>query len=173
MPAVIPQGDELYREEMNLPLIRWLMTFMLVIGLAFSLLLFGGVESNEPPKLVSVTLSVVFLTVAWLVSNFLKFVIIVTPEFVNLQSGRFRTSIVIADIQECRVNSRSSLVYGGWGLRITRFRDGWVKAYSFGRKRIDLVMKRGGFRHIVFSTENPEQLREIIHERQADAPRYV
>lgn len=173
MPVVIPLGDELYREEMNLPLMRWLMTFMLVIGLAFSLLLFGGSESNEPPKLVAVILSTVFLAVAWLVSNFLKFTVIVTPEYINLQSGRFRTSIRIADIQECRVNTQPALVFGGWGLRITRFRDGWVKAYSFGRKRIDLIMKHGGFRHIVFSTENPEQLREIIQERQADVTGYV
>jgi hypothetical protein len=173
MPAVIPLGDELYREEINLPLMRWLMTFMLVIGLAFSLVLFGGSESNEPPKVVSVILSAVFLSVAWLMSNFLKFTVIVTPELINLQSGRFHTAIRIADVQDCLINNRPPLVFGGWGLRVTRFRDGWVKAYSFGRKGIDLVMKNGPYRHIIFSTENPEQLREIIEGRQSNVPGYV
>ena len=173
MPAVIPLGDEVYREEINLPLMRWLMSFFMVFGLVFMLLVFTDEAVSGPPKLVSVILSVVFLGVGWLVSNFLKFTVTVTPSTVNLSSGRFRTSIDITDIQESRHSNSRFLLLGGWGLRIAPFRDGWVKAYIFGRSKLDLVMKRGAFRHIIFSTENPRRLAEIIREMQVYGPRYV
>jgi hypothetical protein len=137
------------------------------------LLVFSDDAVTEPPKLVSVILSVVFLGGAWLVSNFLKFTVTVTPEAVNLSSGRFRTSIDIADIHECRYNRSRFILFGGWGLRIARLRDGWVKAYIFGRSKLDLAMKHGAYRHIVFSTENPQRLAEIIREIQVNGPGYV
>ncbi len=179
MPVVPLQGNELYREEIQITLMKFLVGFEVLIGIFFLVIAFfplfsGTVLSNAPPMFFRLLMALVFLGSGWLIANFITYRITIEPDAINLSFGRFKTVIGYGDIERYERDAKSGLAYGGWGYRIAVTKDGWAKAYTLGGKhKIDLKLKTGRYRHIIFSTNQPDTVMEIIRERLKNASGHV
>jgi len=179
MPATPPQGEEIYREEIPVTPMKFLVGFEVLIGIFFLVIAFiplfsGALVSNAPSVFFRLLLSVVFLGSGWFIANFVTYHVTIEPELLNLVFGRFKTAVRYEDIESFERDHKSGLAYGGWGYRITLTKDGWAKAYTLvGKHKIDLKLKTGRYRHIIFSTDNPETVMEILRERLKNAPGHV
>jgi hypothetical protein len=179
VPAVPPRGEELYREEISITPMKFLAAFevllgILFLGMALVQVFSGPVVSDPPPAFVWFLMAAVFLGTAWFITSFITYSLTVETGAVNLSFGRFKTTVRYEDIESSEQDKRSGLAYGGWGYRVNLTKDGWVKAYTLvGKHRIDLKLKTGRYRHIVFSTDQPETVMEILRGRLKNAPGHV
>ena len=179
MPVVPPRGEEIYREEISVTPVKTLVVFETVFGIFFLLSAFvplfsGALVSDAPSVFFRLLLAVVFFSTGWFVYNFNTYRITVGPEGLILAFGRLRTVVLFEDMDSYSQDTNSSLLYGGWGYRITMTKDGWGKSYTLFRKnRIDLKLKTGRYRHIIFSTDNPDAVTQILRERLKNAPGHV
>lgn len=179
MPFAPPLGEELYREEIPVTPMKFLVGFEVLfgvffVGMALVQATSGPVVSNAPPKFFWLLMAAVFFATAWLISSFMNYRLTIEPTTLTLSFGRFKTAIRYEDIEAFEQDARSGLVYGGWGMRTSWTRGGWVKAYTIlGKSRIDLKLKSGRVRHIIFSTAEPDTVMEILRERLKNATGYV
>lgn len=179
MPVVPPRGEELYREEISITPMKFLAAFELFLGIFFLGMalvqaISGPVVSNAPPTFLWLFMAAVFLGTGWFVASFMTYRMTIEPAALNLAFGRFKTIVRYEDIEGFERDLKSGLAYGGWGYRVSYTRDGWVKAYTLvGKPRIDLKLKTGRYRHIVFSTDNADEVMEILRERLKNAPGHV
>jgi hypothetical protein len=119
-------------------------------------------------------MAAVFLGSGWLIANFITYSLTIEPIAIDLVFGRFKTAVRHEDIESFERDLKSGLAYGGWGYRVTLTKDGWAKAYTLvGKHKIDLELKTGRYRHIIFSTDQPDTVMEILHERLKNAPGHV
>ena len=179
MPVATPRGDELYREEISITPMKFLVGFEVLtgvffLGMALIQVFDQAVVANAPPAFFWLLMAAVFLGTGWLIANFVTYRLTVEPTALNLAFGRFKTAIRYEDIQSFERDLKSGLAYGGWGYRLAFTKDGWVKAYTIvGKHKIDLKLKTGRYRHIIFSTDNPDTVMEILRERLKNAPGHV
>jgi hypothetical protein len=179
MPVVPPRGEELYREEIPVTPMKILVGFEISLGVFFMIMalvqiISSPIVSNAPPTFFWGLMAAVFFSTTWLISSFVSYRLTIEPTSLNLSFGRFKTDVLYENIETFEQDTRSGLVYGGWGMRTSWTRDGWVKAYTIlGKSRIGLRLKSGRVRHIIFSTENPDTVMEILRGRLKNAPGHV
>jgi hypothetical protein len=179
MSIAQPQGEELYREEIPVTPIKILVVFEVLIGfiflgLGFIQIFSSLLASDGLPAFFWFFMAAVFFASGWVVSNFSAYHITMVPDALILAFGRLSTVISFENINAYSPETGSSLLYGGWGFRIALTKDGWVKAYTLFRKpKIDLTLKTGRYRHIIFSTDQPDNVMEILRERLKNAAGHV
>ena len=179
MPVMPPQGNELYREEIQITPMKFLVGFevlsgLFFLGMALIQLFSGPIVSNAPPTFFWLLMAAVFLGTGWLIASFINYRLTIEPDAINLSFGRFKTVIGYGDIESYERDTKSGLAYGGWGYRMSLTKDGWVKAYILaGKHKIDLKLKTGRYRHIIFSTDQPDTVMEILRERLKNAAGHV
>ena len=102
------------------------------------------------------------LTVTILFINFKKLSIAVTSSAITLRYGMFKSVVAWENVGKCTNVSDQSKSSGGIGLDFTR-RDGtWVRAYNLMKNpQIELALKTGKSKILIFSTENPDRIIEI------------
>ena len=67
------------------------------------------------------------------------------------------------DITAVYTDEKSSLKYGGWGVRIRKYKEGWVLAYTtIGYKRVVLELKEHKYKRFIFSTAHPAEVESTI-----------
>ena len=98
-----------------------------------------------------------FLLFVLLAVNFARLDIIITDELATVGFGIVRSRTRWQDIRDCYRDEASVLVYGGWGIRIGRYRGLWRLAFTtIGAPRIVLLRRDRVFPELVFSTGDPE-----------------
>lgn len=145
----------------------------LIIGavalwMAFALgfqILGGSAEIDSDPTLLLATLLVLFTPI---MANFLRLTILITPENLKVSFGVVSRQIPLENIESCYLDQTSAVYYGGFGIRIARIHGKWRLVYNvIASPRVVLVLKSGGIREFVFSTENPDEVLRIINEHIA------
>ncbi len=111
MPIVPPRGDELYREEMPVTLIKFLLGFEVLIGVCFLVVaLLQTIDENfilnAPPTFFWLLMAAVFLGSGWLIANFITYRLTIEPESLNLAFGRFKTAVRHEDIESFERDSQ-------------------------------------------------------------------
>lgn len=95
--------------------------------------------------------------------NFLKLNIKIDSESLKVGYGIFRKKISWERVEDCHIDERSALRYGGWGDRFTRVDGKWRSVYNvIGSPRVVVSLKNGLIREFAFSTRNPEEAMEAI-----------
>ncbi len=179
MPVAPPRGEELYREEIPVTPMKFLTGFEILfgiffLGMAIIQMASGPVVSNPPPTFFWLVMAAVFFAAGWLIASFINYRLTIEPSVLNLSFGRFKTAFRYEDVESFERDTRSGLAYGGWGMHMSWTKDGWVKAYTtLGNSRISLKLKTGRVRHIIFSTNQPDTVMEILRERLKNAPGHV
>jgi len=162
------ESDTIYEETLPFPLgliaavivsaFAALMLVLLVLQLAG-----GPIGSRPAPDWVYALMFVVMSTIAILVTSFRKLTIRLTPQSVTVAFGMLKRTILWGDIERCSRDETSSFGYGGWGIRIARAGGRWRLVFNVaGHPGILIGLRTGRFREFVFSTNNAEQVLDII-----------
>jgi len=61
---------------------------------------------------------------------------------------------------------KSSLKYGGWGIRLRKYKEGWIQAYTtVSYERVVLELEAQRYRSIIFSTANSEEVIKVLNKQ--------
>jgi len=160
------QGDNLYEEKISS---KWWMTGILTAftaGFLFALvyqILVGPIGTHPALNWFFSPMFLLFLGAA---INFSRLTIRITHLSVKVSYGIFKHTITRENIKDCYLDETSIISYGGWGIRIGRFKGKWRLVYNvIGVPRVMLSLKKGKFKEFVFSTEKPEEVINIIRQR--------
>lgn len=100
-----------------------------------------------------------FLVFLGVTINFSRLSVKMTSRFIIVGYGVFQHAIPWKDVEDCYLDEASAIRYGGWGIRIGRFKGKWRLVYNvIGSPRVVLLLKEGRFREFVFSTKKPEEV---------------
>ena len=94
---------------------------------------------------------------------FLQLIIKITPEYILVGYRIINKKIFFENVEDCRLDERSNMRYGGFGIKITRIEGKWVLVYNLLKcPRVVLSLKEGKYKEFVFSTKNPEEVIMIV-----------
>jgi hypothetical protein len=144
---------------------RWSMVILGALSLGFLgvlvyQLLVGPVGTHPAPDWVFFVMFLFFLAFA---VTFARLSIKVTVESITVGYGVLKHNISWERVEDCYLDSASTVRYGGWGIRLGRVGGKWRLVYNIpGGARVVLSLKRGTFREFVFSTRNPEGVTQAV-----------
>jgi hypothetical protein len=160
--------NEIYKEMIPFPLVRWVIGVLaafvfLFLSLLFYQLLIGPIGTRPAPNWVYLLMALWLSGVIALLVNFLRLTTKITPQGIRVSFGIFKRVITWENVKGCYIDEASAVRYGGWGVRIGRVKGRWRLVYNVIRcPRIVVELKEGRFKEFVFSTKNPEEIMEII-----------
>lgn len=154
------EGKIIYREEKTS---RFIIGIFL-LGSAFfifafiyqSVLKLGTIGDNPAPDWLYLVLAI-FLTICLLIFKTVS-VKITENEVIVGFNNFFIQKIKLEDIEKVKIDDKS---YAGFGLRMRFVKGKFRIAYNVGQPRVVVSIKNKR-KEIAFSTDNPEQVIEII-----------
>lgn len=158
------QSDVLYEEKIFQKGLTTLLTVITFIFLVLSIYL-AFFESLGNQVLIVIFFAM-FLLFVFVTITFNTLDIKITSEFIRVSYGIIKRQISWERVEDCYLDEASVIRYGGWGIRIGKFREKWRLVYNVvGSPRVVLLLKEGRFREFVFSTKNPDEVIELVKER--------
>jgi len=111
-------------------------------------------------------MAVVMFAVTAFLATLTKLDVSVTQYKLKASFGRIKFETPFTNIADIYADDRAGLTYGGWGVRVARLKQGMTLAYStFGYKRVVVELKTGKYKLFVFSSNNPEELINVVKNR--------
>ena len=160
--------DEIYSESVPFSFVKYIVLMEGGIGVAFIALyilqLTGslGME-DELPSFFFLLMALIMFAVAAFISTLTKLQIGITPDSLRASFGFIKTEIPLDAVTAVYTDEKSSLKYGGWGVRMKKDREGWVLAYTtIGYKRVALELEGHKYSRFIFSTANPEEVENVL-----------
>ena len=116
----------------------------------------------------SVVLTILFTFFLFYLFNYKTLKIRITPETLQLTFGIFTWKIPISIIKNCYLDENSLLRLGGAGIHFM-FIKGKYRAFfnflEYPRVVLSLKKKHGVVQEVVFSTQHPEHVMELIQNK--------
>ncbi len=138
----------------------WLITLLLLLAVVYQI--FVGPIGNNPASTGSLVMMVALFSVVF--ANFSRLKVTLTPENITVGYGLITRHIRWENIESCHLDQTSTLKYGGFGIRIAKINGVWRTVYNIvASPRVVVKLKSGTFRELVFSTENPEQVMQLVN----------
>jgi hypothetical protein len=165
-------AEELYKENLPFPLITVVTAVLFLIALLMLVLyvlqlVVGPIGNTPAPDWFYLVMFIFMAAIAFLVANFRVLVITIGSQSVTVSYGLIKRTIPWGDIEAGFHDKSPVLRYGGWGARIARVEGRWRLAFNvIGAPGVVLRLRKGRVCEFMFSTENPEQVLDII-KRQA------
>jgi hypothetical protein len=155
-------SETIYEEKIFAKVTGGLLWTMAVVMLI--LIIFVPILEQEDEGsylyILFVSLLILFVILALI---FGRLVIRVDYQNVMVGFGFIKKRILWENIKEVYQDETSAIKYGGAGIRTTRLEGEWVIAYIIvGGPRVVLRLKEGKFKRFVFSTQNPEEVINVI-----------
>jgi hypothetical protein len=109
---------------------------------------------------------VIFFLFLEITATFFRLTITITPSSVSIGYGILTYTVLWENIKGCyHVNETLASIYGGSGIYPIEVRGKSRLVYGvYGRPQVVLSLKKGRFKEIAFSTENPEEILMIVKE---------
>ncbi len=156
--------DEIYSETIPFKFMYYIIFMEGAIGvlfLVFFLLQSSGnfIPDEDASAIFWLIMALVMLGVAAFLTTLTKLRIGITQYELRASFGFIKFVTPLEDISDIYEDTRSGLMYGGWGIRVSRLKEGLVLAYtSIGEKRMVINLKNNKYKLFVFSTKNPEEI---------------
>ena len=160
--------DEIYSEVVPFNFIKYIIFLEGGIGVAFLVLyimqLAGSLNvEDDLPAVFFLVMAIIMLAVAAFLFSLTKLRIGITSESLRASFGFIKFKIPLDGIEDVYTDEKSSLKYGGWGVRLWKQKEGLVLAYTtIGYKRVVLELKKHKYSKFVFSTAHPEEVVNTI-----------
>lgn len=161
MPAMDESGA-LYKETIHWTEITIILGMMSVIFIMMAYMFFTKPEEGGAiAAIVMVCMVPIFL---FLTLFFRKLDIIVHGQGLTVGWLYRKKEFSWDEIEGARKDDRSSLRYGGYGVRVAVVNGHWVLVYNVIRAdRVVLTIKDRKYREFVFSTKKPDEVAMIIN----------
>ncbi len=169
MPGDFNRYEALYYEEVPFSAGRiaaFIMAAIALVMLGFWVFQASGspIGDEELPSLFYLGMGLFFTVLAALLFHMSNIVIVITEDMITASVGFFNFSTSLSNISEVLTDEHSSLKYGGWGIRMRLYKEGWALAYTtFKYKRVVLALKEGKYKRFIFSSANPQQITDILN----------
>ena len=160
--------DEIYSEVIPFNFIKYIIFLEGGMGVAFLILyimqLTGSLNvEDDLPGWFFLIMAIVMLAVAVFLFSLTKLRLGITSDSLRVSFGFIKFKIPLDGIEAVYTDEKSSLKYGGWGVRLWKQKEGRVLAYTtIGYKRVVLELKEHKYKKFVFSTAHPEEVVNII-----------
>ncbi len=160
--------DYIYKEIVPFGIVRVIGIFVLIIGLVFLALWLwqaGGnpIGGGVLPDIYYTVMALFMVAVGVFLLAFRNLKISIYSDELLASLGFIKHSVSLSNITDVSNDTDTSLKYGGWGVRLKRYKEGWVLAYTtIGYKRVVLKLKEGKYKRFVFSTAHPEEITSIL-----------
>ena len=163
--------DEIYREVIPFNIIKYIIFVEGGLGLVFLILYMMQITGNlgiedELPSFFFLIMAAVMFAVAALLFSLTKLRLGITTDVVRASFGFIKFKVPFSNVEDVYADEKSSLKYGGWGVRVTKAKEGWLLAYtSIGYKRVVLELKEHKYKRFIFSTAHPEEVVNVIKQQ--------
>lgn len=160
--------DHIYEETIPFGIARLISAVMLIIGFVLLLLWLwqaGGnpIGGGALPDIYYAVMALFMIAMGVFLLAFRNLKINIYSDKLLASFGFIKHSVSLGNITDISDDTNTSLKYGGWGVRLKRYKEGWVLAYTtIGYKRVVLGLNEGKYKRFVFSTANPEEVTSII-----------
>ena len=160
--------DEIYSEVIPFNFVKYIIFLEGGMGVAFLILyimqLTGSLNvEDDLPGWFFLIMAIVMLAVAVFLFSLTKLRLGITSDSLRVSFGFIKFKIPLDGIEAVYTDEKSSLKYGGWGVRLWKQKEGRVLAYTtIGYKRVVLELKEHKYKKFVFSTAHPEEVVNII-----------
>jgi len=163
--------DEIYSEVIPFNFIKYIIFVEGGTGIAFLILYIMQLTGNlgiedELPAVFFLIMAVIMLAVAVFLFSLTKLRLGITSDLLRASFGFIKFETPLSNIKAVYTDEKSSLKYGGWGVRMRKYKEGWVLAYTtIGYKRVVLELKEHKYNKFVFSTAQPEEVINLIKQQ--------
>ena len=162
---------EIYSEVVPFNFIKYIIFLEGGAGVAFLILyimqLTGSLNiEDDLPAVFFLIMAIIMLAVAAFLFSLTKLRVGITSDYLRASFGFIKFKIPLNGIEAVYTDEKSSLKYGGWGVRLWKQKGYWVLAYTtIGYKRVVLELKEHKYKKFVFSTAHPEEVINIIQQQ--------
>jgi hypothetical protein len=163
--------DEVYSEVIPFNIVKYIIFVEGGLGIAFVTLyimqLTGRLSVEEDlPAAFFLIMAIIMFAVAAFLFSLTKLRLSITADSLRASFGFIKFETSLSNIKAVYTDEKSSLKYGGWGIRMRKYREGWVLAYTaIGYKRVVLELKENKYNKFIFSTAHPEEVINIIKQQ--------
>ncbi|MDD4873530.1 MAG: hypothetical protein PHE15_00915 [Dehalococcoidales bacterium] len=160
--------DEIYSEIVPFNFMKYIIFAEGALGFVFLVLYVMQVngsfipDDELPAYFWLIMAAVMFLVVAFL-TTLTKLRIGITQDTLRASFGFIKFETPFKNINNIYEDTRSSLKYGGCGVRIAKLKEGMTLAYTtIGEKKVVVELKESKYKLFVFSTSHPEEIVNVI-----------
>lgn len=163
--------DEIYSEIVPFKFIKYVVYLEGGIGLVFLIMYIMQLTGNmgvddELSSVFFLIMAIIMLFVAAFTASFRKLKIGITPDLLRASFGFTKFEVPFSSVSKVYVDEKSSLRYGGWGVKMRKYKEGWVLAYAtIGHKRVVLELEKHKCKKFIFSTAHPEEVVNVVKQR--------
>ena len=163
--------DEIYSEVTPFNIVKYIAFVEGGLGLVFLILYMMQITGNlgigdELPSFFLLIMAAVMFAVAALLFSLTKLRLGITTDVVRASFGFIKFKVPFSNVNDVYIDEKTSLKYGGWGVRATKAKEGWLFAYtSIGYKRVVLELKEHKYKRFIFSTAHPEEVVNVIKQQ--------
>jgi len=163
--------DEIYSEAIPFKIVKYITFVEGGLGIVFLILYIMQTTGNlgiedELPSYFFLIMAAIMFAVAALLLNLTRLRLGITTDSVRASFGFIKFEVPFSNINEVYIDEKTSLKYGGWGVRVTKTKEGWLLAYtSIGYKRVVLELKEHKYKRFVFSTTHPDEVINVIKQQ--------
>ena len=160
--------DEIYSEVVPFKFVKYIIYLEAATGAAFLVLyimqLIGNLGiDDELPAVFFLIMAIIMFAVAAFLFSLTKLRLGITADLMRASFGFIKFKVPLDAIASVQIDEKSSLKYGGWGIRMRKYKEGWALAYTtIGYKRVVLELKEHKYSKFVFSTAHPEEVVNVI-----------
>jgi hypothetical protein len=163
--------DEIYSEAIPFKIVKYIALAEGGLGIVFLVMYVMQITGNlgteeELPSYFFLIMAAIMFSVSVLLFNLTRLRLGITTDAVGASFGFIKFEVPFSNVEDAYIDEKSSLKYGGWGVRVTKAKEGWLLAYtSIGYKRVVLKLKEHKYRRFVFSTAHPEEVVNVIKQQ--------
>ena len=163
--------DEIYSEVFPFRIVKYIAFAEGGLGIIFLIMYIMQISGNlgiedELPSYFFLIMAAIMFAVAAIIFNLTRLRLGITTDSVRAAFGFIKFEVPFSNVEDVYIDERSSLKYGGWGIRVTKIKEGWLLAYtSIGFKRVVLELKEYKYKSFVFSTAHPDEVVNVIKQQ--------
>jgi hypothetical protein len=163
--------DETYSEVIPFKIVKYIAFTEGGLGIVFLILYMMQITGNlgiedELPSYFFLIMAAIMFAVAAIIFNLTRLRLGITTDVVRASFGFIKFEVPLSNVEDAYIDEKSSLKYGGWGIRLTKIKEGWLLAYtSIGFKQVVLELKEHKYRRFVFSTAHPDEVVNVIKQQ--------
>jgi hypothetical protein len=163
--------DEIYSEVVPFKIVKYIAFAEGGLGIIFLILYIMQITGNlgiedELSSYFFLIMAAIMFAVAAIIFNLTRLRLGITTEVVRASFGFIKFEVPFRNVEDAYIDEKSGLKYGGWGIRLTKIKEGWLLAYtSIGYKRVVLELKEHKYKKFVFSTAHPEEVINVIKQQ--------